>query len=145
MDIWHRTFQTVRDEACCHHYIGYSFQLAAKVLLYASHKHDRTYHGLSYTSRGALVGSQSSSMGPPQCLIDGDWLKMICKYMDSNTAPPNPAYTELISHLTTQCLIDGDWLKMICTYMDYHCTTLSSLHWTNLSPDNPVSHWWGLT
>ena len=36
----------------------------------------------------------------------------------TTTAPPNPAYTELISHLTTQCLIDGDRLKMICKYMD---------------------------
>ena len=37
--------------------MGYSFQLAARVLLYASsHSQDSTYHGLCYTSRGALVG-----------------------------------------------------------------------------------------
>ena len=36
-------------------HIGYSFQLAARVLLYASsHRQDNTYHGLCYTSRGAL-------------------------------------------------------------------------------------------
>ena len=33
--------------------MGYSFRLAARVLLYASsHRHDNTYHGLCYTSRG---------------------------------------------------------------------------------------------
>ena len=38
----------------------------SKVLLYApSHRQDNTYHGLCYTSRGALVGTRNSSMGPP--------------------------------------------------------------------------------
>ena len=52
-------------ETRCHH-IGYSFRLAARVLLYGpSHKQDNTYHGLCYTSRGALVGTTNSSIGPP--------------------------------------------------------------------------------
>ena len=34
-DIWLRTILIVRKETCCHH-IGYSFRLAARVLLYAS-------------------------------------------------------------------------------------------------------------
>ena len=35
--------------------MGYSFRLAARVLLYASsHRQVNTYHGLCYTSRGAL-------------------------------------------------------------------------------------------
>ena len=34
-------------------HIGYSFRLAARILLYASsHRHDNTYHDLCYTSRG---------------------------------------------------------------------------------------------
>ena len=38
--------------------MGYSFRLAARVLLYASsHRQDNTYHGLCYTSRGALAGT----------------------------------------------------------------------------------------
>ena len=46
--------------------MGYSFRLAAMVLLYApSHRQDSTYHGLCYTSRGALAGTRNSSMGPP--------------------------------------------------------------------------------
>ena len=54
-DIWLRTILIVRKETRCRH-IGYSFRLAARVLLYApSHRQDSTYHGLSYTSRGALA------------------------------------------------------------------------------------------
>ena len=34
----------------------------SKVLLYApSHRHDNTYHGLCYTSRGALAGMKNGS------------------------------------------------------------------------------------
>ena len=56
-DIWLRTILIVRKETrCCH--IGYSYRLAARVLLYApSHRQDNTYHGLCYTSRGALAGT----------------------------------------------------------------------------------------
>ena len=46
--------------------MGYSFRLAANVLLYApSYRQDSTYHCLFYTSRGALAGTRTSSMGPP--------------------------------------------------------------------------------
>ena len=64
-DIWLRTILIVRKETrCCH--IGYSYRLTARVLLYApSHGQDNTYHGLCLTSRGALVGTRNSSMGPP--------------------------------------------------------------------------------
>ena len=64
-DIWLRTILIVRKETrCCH--IGYSYRLTARVLLYApSHREDNTYHGLCYTSRGALAGTRHSSMGPP--------------------------------------------------------------------------------
>ena len=64
-DIWLRTILIVRKETRCRH-IGYSYRLAARVLLYApSHRQDNTYHGLWYTSRGALAGTRNSSMGPP--------------------------------------------------------------------------------
>ena len=44
-DIWLRTILIVRKETRCRH-IGYSFRLAARVLLYApSHRQDITYHG----------------------------------------------------------------------------------------------------
>ena len=64
-DIWLRTILIVRKEIHCRH-IGYSYQLTARVLLYApSHRQDNTYHGLCYTSCGALAGTRNSSMGPP--------------------------------------------------------------------------------
>ena len=64
-DIWLRTILIVRKETSCRH-IGYSYRVTARVLLYApSHRQDNTYHGLCYTSRGALAGMRNSSMGPP--------------------------------------------------------------------------------
>ena len=53
----------MREEThCCH--MGYSFRLAARVILYASsHREDNTYHGLCYTSRGALAGREAGTRG----------------------------------------------------------------------------------
>ena len=65
-DIRLRTILIVRKETRCRH-IGYSYRLTGRVLFYApSHRQDNTYHGLCYTSRGALAGTRNSSMGPPQ-------------------------------------------------------------------------------
>ena len=62
---WYRTIQRARKETRCRQ-LGYSFRLAARVILYASsHRQDNTYHGLCYTSRGALAGTRNTSMGPP--------------------------------------------------------------------------------
>ena len=64
-DIWLRTILILIKETRCRH-IGYSYRLTARVLLYApSHRQDNTYHGLCYTSHGALAGTRNSSMGPP--------------------------------------------------------------------------------
>ena len=58
LDIWLRTTQIARKETRCHN-MGYSFRLPARILLYApSHRQDSTYHGLCYTSRGALAGKE---------------------------------------------------------------------------------------
>ena len=55
----------VKDHSDSRH-MGYSFRLTERVILYPpSHRQDSTYHGLSYTSRGALAGTRNSSMGPP--------------------------------------------------------------------------------
>ena len=44
---------------------GLILPISSKVLLYApSHRQDNTYHGLCYTSRGALAGTRNSSVGP---------------------------------------------------------------------------------
>ena len=58
-NIWLRNILIVRKETRCRH-IGYSFRLTTRVLLYApSHRQDCTYHGLCYTSCGALVGTRN--------------------------------------------------------------------------------------
>ena len=69
--IWRQTYgkgpfrKREREETRCHH-MGYSFQLAARDLLYASfHRQDSRYHGLSYISRGALAVTRNSSMSSP--------------------------------------------------------------------------------
>ena len=49
-DIWLITILIVRKETRCRD-IGYSYRLAARVLLYASsHRQDNTYHGLLHQS-----------------------------------------------------------------------------------------------
>ena len=60
-------------------HMGYSFRLAARVLLYASsHRQDNTYHGLCYTNGGALAGTRNttSMIKPDQkqypCINDDD-------------------------------------------------------------------------
>ena len=63
MVIWCRTIQIARKETRCR-YMSYSFRLAARGLLYApSHRQDSTYHGLCYTSHGALAETRNSSIG----------------------------------------------------------------------------------
>ena len=57
---------TDTKETWCRYYMGYSFRLAARDLLYAlSHKQDSIYHGRCYTSCRALAGIRNISMGPP--------------------------------------------------------------------------------
>ena len=59
--------------------MGYSFRLTARVLLYApSHRQDSTYHGLCYTSRGALAETRNSLMGPLSYNVVG------CSYLKAD-------------------------------------------------------------
>ena len=60
------TIHIAREETQCRHYMDYSFRLVAMVLLYTlSYKQDSTYHGLCYTSRGALTETRNSSICRP--------------------------------------------------------------------------------
>ena len=68
-----KTILIVRKDTRCRH-IGYSYRLTARVLLYApSHRQDNTYHGLCYTSLGALAGTRNSSMGTMIVLMMTLW------------------------------------------------------------------------
>ena len=89
-DIWLRTILIVRKETRCRH-IGYSYRLTARVLLYApSHRQDNTYHGLCYSSCGALAVTRNSSMGPPH---EGSTHRTMSERSTSELRPaPLPLY-----------------------------------------------------
>ena len=63
--MWHqacgkRPLKIARQEIQSRHYVGYSFQLAARDLLYASsYREDSTNHILWYTSCGILGGMRN--------------------------------------------------------------------------------------
>ena len=58
----------MRRETHCRH-IGYSFPLAARVLLYAPSQ-DNIYHSLWYTNRGALAGTREKKQKQDaQCIF----------------------------------------------------------------------------
>ena len=101
-DIWLRTILIVRKETCCCH-IGYSLWLTTRVILYAPcHRQDSTYHGLCYTSRGALAGMRNSSMGNSsddpllheRTLLPWSYISLLYLTMHSNT------FYLVISHQT---------------------------------------------
>ena len=95
--------------------MGYTFQLAARVLLYASsHRQDNTYHGLCYTSHRALAVTRNSSMGPPH---EGSIQRPIAPWVNALT-------TEL--HLApTTCQRNQN---NICMY-------LCSVSWDHVKPN----------
>ena len=94
-----------REETRCRH-IGYSFRLAARVLLYApSHRQDDTYHGICYTSRGALAGTRNSSMekthSEKMCAVE-QLIKLITVHIAkimSHTTPPPPPPPKSVTHI----------------------------------------------
>ena len=98
--IWLRTILIVRKETCCRH-IGYSYRLTARVILYApSHRQDNTYHGLCYTSHGALAGTRNSSVGyptNPRKLALGS-----CRYRGANPVTVNDCATETGIYCSTE-------------------------------------------
>ena len=99
-DIWLRTILIVREETRCRH-MGYSFRLTARALLYApTNRQDNTYHGLCYTSSGALAGTRNSSMGPPH---EGSIRRPMAPRANALT-------TELHLAPMVQCQQDGDCL-----------------------------------
>ena len=112
-DIWLRTILIVRKETRCRH-IGYSYRLTARVILYApSHRQDNTYHGLWYTSRGALAGTRNSSMGPPH---EGS-IRRLCKTQLSQLK-----FTikfNFINPVIHVCFVDLLCLCINCYYVEH--------------------------
>ena len=118
-DIWLMTILIVRKETRCRH-IGYSSQLTARVLLYApSHRQDITYHGLCYTSSGALAGTRNSSMGP---LHEGSIRRPIAPWANALTTERHLAQQAPTTNVCYNSLL---WM---CTL-----NPISSSNSTNLS------------
>ena len=129
----------MRKETRSHH-IGYSYRLTARVLLYApSHRQDSTYHGLCYTSRGALAHSGLDATIQQSLDSIG---------YDSRREPPGTVRVQDNDTTTTSpyCL-PPSWWSNAASYQD--CTKLfrvdsgrrrrlwvspSSLCWTACSP-----------
>ena len=102
-DIWLRTILIVRKETRCRH-IGYSYRLTARVLLYApSHRQDNTYHGLCYTSRGALAGTRNSSQHESYI---GCWMSNKDTCMLNN-----------LLKITSQCSTTGVTKAVLCAIL----------------------------
>ena len=58
--------------------MGYSFRLTASDILGAiSHRQDNTYHGLYYTSRGALAGTRNSSSRHERTLLPRSYISLL--------------------------------------------------------------------
>ena len=111
-DIWLRTILIVRKETRKRH-IGYSYRLTARVLLYApSHRQDNTYHGLCYTSRGALAGTRNSSMGPPH---EGSIRRPIAPWANALTTELHLARRFKWTYVNTQTFAHISRIGVACT------------------------------
>ena len=78
----------------------YSFRLTARVLLCApSYRQDNTYHGLCYTSRGALAGTTNAVMVTYGILFGGIhivFISMICMYIEMFPVSIKPAKATMV-------------------------------------------------
>ena len=131
-DIWLRTILIVRKNTRCRH-IGYSFRLTARVILCSpSHRHDSTYHGLCYTSRGALAGTRNSSMGSPH---EGSIRRPIAPWANALT-------TEL--HLAPVCMYACVCMYVcmyVCICMCVSCASKANWGWGHRPPPpHPHQH-----
>ena len=115
--------------------MGYSFQLAARVLLYALSRQDSTYYSLCYTSRGALAGMRNRSMGPPWNTLTTE-LHLAPQYHRATSCSSTftiPSSTHSLEHIT--------YNTQSFTFNPQHSPLQSSTFTTNSSRNSqhPVS------
>ena len=125
-DIWLRTILIVRKETRCRH-IDYSFRLTARVLLYApSHRQDNTYHGLCYTSRGALARMRNTECSKSELRSYPTWdfqktltgLEPLARHLPNLklnampfiAPPPPPTPHNPTSHISHQFILDQKYV-----------------------------------
>ena len=76
-------------------HMGYSFQLAARDLLYAqSHRHD----SICYTNCGSLAGTRNSSVDPPSGIVPTTHRTMCGR--STTELPKKKDMIEIIEHIT---------------------------------------------
>ena len=125
--------------------MGYSFRLTSRVLLYApSHRQDSTYHGLCYTSRGALAGTRNISMGPPH---EGSIRRPVAPWANALTTELHIAPVSEYQHIELLALAS----LAIRNLKAYVCTRPNQVHylwedWTNeclTTPQhkNKIGYW----
>ena len=114
-DIWLRTILIVRKEARCRH-IDYSFRLTARVILYSpSHRQDSTYHGLCYTSRGALAGTRNSQWVHP---MEGSIRRPTAPWANALTTELHLAPAQIVSLARTLKTINSGFRRETkCKFM----------------------------
>ena len=122
------------------------------VLLYApSHRQDSTYHGLCYTSRGALAGTRNSSMG---AVHEGSIRRPITPWANALTtelhlAPShrqdniyhNLCYTSRGAHLLEREI--AQWVHPMKDRSDdpsHHERTLLPRIYISLPPTDRITH-----
>ena len=123
----------VKDHSDSCRHIGYSFRLAARVILYASsHRQDNTYHGICYTSRGALAGTRNSSMGPPH---EGSIRRPIAPWANALTTELHLAPNCVWMHVCLSCemsILENNNKKVWFVYSDkwktrQHCKLINQI------------------
>ena len=125
-DIWLRTVLIVRKETRCRH-IG-SLIDQQQGFFYMHHPTDKMipYHGLCYTSHGALAGTRNSSMGPPHEGSNWRPIALWANALHLSYVPLLP--TDRITHTTAFVTpVVEHWLEreiaQWCTYRRNYCCT----------------------
>ena len=97
--------------------MGYYFRLPARVLLYAiSHRQDTTYHGLCYTSSGALAGTRNDSMGSSWRIDPTTYHTMReCCYHEATPRTRNVLSASFRKALANICLLNVPLTRRLAT------------------------------
>ena len=76
----------------------HTFRLTARVLLYPPcQRQEGTYHGLCYTSRGALAVTRNSSMGPHTIMAETDCDVVHCPISGNKHWLFDPRFVDVVN------------------------------------------------
>ena len=99
-DIRWMTIPLAREETWFCYYIGYSFRLAASVILYAPSYRQNSIYQSFYTSRETLYGMKNRTVGPPwwiDPIIHRPWANALTTEL--HLAPLTVNFSMLIMYL----------------------------------------------